>query len=117
MEYGVGFRLDLEIKFDPIDLPVPCRDGEVGIRAVGVETNRLGVEQIADQKVEREEFRVAYGPEGEAEKAPLVTTVQHGLMELACLIINWCEGVVDLRCRKEGGGNGQLHYDFRRLMQ
>ena len=106
MEYGIGFRLDLEIKFDPMDLPIPCRDGEVGFRAVDVETNWLGVEQITNQKMEREEFRVAYGPEGEAEKAPLATTVQHSLMELACLIINWCEGVIDLSCRKGGGTVG-----------
>ena len=66
MEYGVGFRLALEIEFDPVDLPVPCQGGGVGIRAVDVETNWFSFEQIADQEVKWEEFRVAYGtfPEG-----------------------------------------------------
>ena len=68
VECGVGFRLALEIKFDPVDLPVPCRGGRVGavLRAVDVETNWFSFEQIADQEVKWEEFRVAYGtfPEG-----------------------------------------------------
>jgi hypothetical protein len=90
VEYGVGFLFALEIKFDPEDLPVPCRGGRIGavLRAEDVETNWFCFEQIADQEVKWEEFRVACCTEGEAKEASSGITIRRGLKKAVRFVVN-----------------------------